>query len=298
MPRLRERLPRAVVHELAEGDDVSALVDAALASSTPPRVLGIYGGDGSVGTLAHVARRVGLPLLVFPGGTFNHFAKAADITSLDIAIDALVAGTGRAVDVGELTFTTGEPITLLNTASIGIYPAFVAEREKHEKRLGKGLAAVVAAVRIVRRSDPIEIEIDGRTARVWSIFIGIGRYYPVTVAPIERRRLDDGLLDVRILYANGQPRTRGAVALALGGKADAFAARLPFLQGPPAVEAFTAGDLRVASSDAGGRDPGYAHDGEASLRTPGDQHDDGRRLSIRIIRAGLQVYSPADRPRG
>jgi undecaprenyl-diphosphatase len=297
LPRLRERLPRAVVHVFAEGDDVAALVDAALASSTPPRVLGVYGGDGSVGMLAHIARRVGLPLLVFPGGTFNHFAKAAALTSLDVAIDALVAGTGRAADVGELSFATGEPITLLNTASIGLYPAFVAEREKHEKRLGKALAALVAAVRVVRRSDPIEVEIEGHPVRIWSIFVGIDRYYPVTVAPIERRRLDDRLLDVRILHANGQPRTRGAVALALGGKADAFAARLPFLQGPPAVEVYTSDVVHVTSSGAGGRDPGYAHDGEASLRTPEDPEDRERRLSIRIIPAGLRVYSPADRPR-
>ena len=113
------------------------------------------------------------------------------------------------------------------------------ERERHEKRLGKPLAALLAAIRTVRRSEPLKVEIDGRARKVWSVFVGVDRYYPPSVAPIERRRLDDHLLDVRILFAEGKPRTRGAVALAFGGRTDALAARLPVLQGPPALEART-----------------------------------------------------------
>jgi diacylglycerol kinase family enzyme/membrane-associated phospholipid phosphatase len=297
IPRLHKRLPKAVVHELAQGDDFERLVDAALASSTPPKVLGVYGGDGSVGALAGIARRHDLPLLALPGGTFNHFAQAAAVDTLDHGIDALVAGTGRAVDVGELTFGDGEGemITVLNTASVGLYPEFVKERERREDRLGKPVAAAVAAVKTVRGTDPLEVEINGERSRVWSIFIGIDRYYPVTVAPIERRRLDDGILDVRILRADGQPRTRGAVALALGGKLDNLMARMPFLQGRPAVEAFTAQEISLVTRASDGTDPGYAHDGEASLTTPGPDADGGHALRLRLVPAGLRVYSPITR---
>jgi len=284
-PLLRERLPQARIHELSDGEDVSAVIQRELGSPSPPTVLGVYGGDGTVAAVAQEARAAGLPLLVLPGGTFNHFAKAALLDSVDAALGALAAGSGREVDVAELGFADGETRTVLNTASVGIYPSFVEEREKHERRLGKPIAALVAAIRVVRRSSPLEVEIDGERRQVWSVFVGVDRYYPVTVAPIERRRLDDHLLDVRILFAGGRPRTRGAVALAFGGRTDALVARLPFLQGPPALEARTVPEITIA---AHGEDPGYAHDGEASTATPGEP----KRITVHIRPGALRVYSP------
>ncbi|WP_426624574.1 bifunctional phosphatase PAP2/diacylglycerol kinase family protein [Leifsonia sp. McL0607] len=285
-PLLAKRFPDARVHELQDGDDIAALVQEQLASAEPPRVLGIAGGDGTVSAMAHEARLAGLPLLVLPGGTFNHFAKAAALESIETALDAFEAGAGRRVDVAELRFPAGGDAvtrTVLNTASVGLYPAFVAERERHEGRWGKPVAAVIAAIRVVRSTNPVEVEIDGRDRSIWSVFVGVDRYYPVSVAPIERRRLDDGLLDVRILWAGRRPKARGAVALAFGGRTDAFVARLPLLQGPPVIDAFTDDRLSVRARDI---DPGYAHDGEASADTPGEG------LELRILPAALEVYSP------
>ena len=286
-PLLRERLPQARIHELSDGDDIGELVARELASEAPPTVLGVYGGDGTVAAVAQQARDAGLPLLVFPGGTFNHFAKAALLETVDATLAALAAGSGREVDVADLEFGDGTTLTVLNTASVGIYPSFVEEREKHEKRLGKPIAALLAAIRVVRRGSPLHVEIDGRPREVWSVFVGVDRYYPVAVAPIERRRLDDHLLDVRILFADGKPRTRGAVALAFGGRTDAFVARLPFLQGPPALDARTTTEIVIAAGDD---DPGYAHDGEASTTTPGQP----KRLTIRVRPSALRVYSPRE----
>lgn len=284
---LADRLPEARVHELEEGDDIGALVQEQLRSSQPPTVLGVSGGDGTVAAMAHEARLAGLPLLVLPGGTFNHFAKAAALDSIESALDAFEAGTGRRVDVAELRFPAGSgdavTRTVLNTTSVGLYPAFVAERENHEARWGKPVAAIIAAIRVVRASSPIEVEVDGQERSIWSVFAGVDRYYPVSVAPIERRRLDDGVLDVRILSAGRRPKTRGAVALAFGGRTDAFVARLPFLQGPPAIDAYTGDHLSVRARDV---DPGYAHDGEASVDTPGE------RLELTLLPAALEVYSP------
>lgn len=286
-PLLRERLPEARIHELADGDDIGEVVTAALRSEHPPTVLGVYGGDGTVAAVAAQAREAGLPLLVFPGGTFNHFAKAALLESVEATLGALASGSGREVDVAELTLGDDSTITVLNTASLGLYPSFVEEREKHEKRLGKPLAALIAAIRVVRTGNPLRVEIDDEPRQVWSVFVGVDRYYPVAVAPIERRRLDDHLLDVRILYADGKPRTRGAVALAFGGRTDALVARLPFLQGPPALQARTVEKLAIEARDD---DPGYAHDGEASTSIPGD----AKRLRIRVLPSALRVYSPRE----
>ena len=87
--------------------------------------------------------------------------------------------------------------------------------------------------------------------------------------------------------ASGQPRSRGAVALAFGGRTDALVARMPFLQGPPALEARTVEEITIA---ARGDDPGYAHDGEASTETPGEP----RRITLRVRPAALKVYSPRE----
>jgi hypothetical protein len=68
------------------------------------------------------------------------------------------------------------------------------------------------------------------------------------------------------------------------------------MQGPPAVEAFTAQEISLVSRASDGTDPGYAHDGEASLETPGSSDTDGgRALHLRLVPAGLRVYSPITR---
>ena len=48
-------------------------------------MLGVYGGDGSVSRMAHLAREFDRTFLALPGGTFNHFPRAAGIKSVDLA---------------------------------------------------------------------------------------------------------------------------------------------------------------------------------------------------------------------
>ena len=63
------------------------------------RILGIAGGDGSVQLAAGLAADKGLPLLVIPAGTFNHFATDLGVRSAQDALDALRAGDSVLVDV-------------------------------------------------------------------------------------------------------------------------------------------------------------------------------------------------------
>jgi undecaprenyl-diphosphatase len=290
---IERRLPAARVRQLLEGEVLSLAVREALESDDPPRVLGIHGGDGSVAAAAQLARRAGIPLLVFPGGTFNHFAGTAGIESVDAAIDALQTGRGGRVDVAELSYRGSDPITVLNTASVGIYPRFVAEREKLERRIGKRLASVVAAVTVLANANPIDVTVDGRRLRVWSIFVGVNRYFSAVAAPLQRRRLDDGVLDVRILRAGlSRSRMRGMLALAFGRKTSM-------------VDEFTAERLRVSVRSRHGDDPGFAHDGEAfltvqessaSLRQSGEKRAGGGHESeLWIVPGGLLVYGPTAR---
>lgn len=294
---IERRLPRAEVLVLDEGDEPGAAARTVLARDEPPRILGVCGGDGSVAAVAHVARTAGLPLLVVPGGTFNHFARTAGAESVDLAIDALQRGEGVRADVAELRFADGSPITVLNTASVGLYPDFVAEREQREGRWGKWPAALIAAVRVLRRSAPVTVVVDGRRARLWTLYVGVGRNDPGIAAPMQRRRLDDGVLDVRMLHADS--RMRAAGALAFGRRTSAVLRRIRLL--PKRLESFTSETIEVLVRPRHGQPPGFAHDGEVSIEAPAEASartaTPGYRTTVRIVPRALDVYRPASAAR-
>ncbi|MCD2443326.1 hypothetical protein LQ757_13675 [Agromyces sp. SYSU K20354] len=290
------RLPRADVRVLEEGEDPRDVALEAVNRPDAPRVLGVCGGDGSVATVAHVARGADLPLLVIPGGTFNHFGRSAGAASVDLAIDALQRGEGVRADVAELVFGDEEPITVLNAASVGVYADFVATREQLEARWGKWVGALLSAARVLRRSEPVDLVVDGRRARVWSLFVGAGPNDPGTAAPLQRQRLDGGVLDVRVLHAGS--RLRAAASLAFGRRTSAILRGLRLL--PRRYEAFTATSLDVVVRPRRGQPPGFGHDGEVALESPAEasaaSRGAGYRTTIRIVPLALDVYRPsADR---
>jgi undecaprenyl-diphosphatase len=110
-----------------------------------------------------------------------------------------------------------ESRTVLNTASIGAYPSLVRRREKLEKRIGKPLAGFYATLRTLRSDQPVRIRYDNKTLLTSLFFLGNSVYLPSGFAPSRRSRIDDGLIDVRILEAGRRfARTRILAALALG----------------------------------------------------------------------------------
>src|SRR5512132_754805 len=78
-------------------------------------VLVAAGGDGTVGTVAGVAVQTGATLGVLPLGTLNHFAKDLGVPQdLEQAVAAIVAGTPRQVDVGDVNGRI-----FINNSSVG-----------------------------------------------------------------------------------------------------------------------------------------------------------------------------------
>ncbi|MFC9918460.1 diacylglycerol/lipid kinase family protein [Agromyces binzhouensis] len=290
---LRTRLPRAELRFLDPGEDPAAVVADALARPAPPRIVGVCGGDGSVGAVAHAARAAGVPLLVVPGGTFNHFARTVGLASVDDAVDALQAGQGVRADVAELAFGDAAPITVMNSASVGVYPDVIALRERVRPRLGKWLAGIFAAERVLRRSEPVAVVIGGRRAEVWALFVGVGRNDRGIHAPLQRRELDDGLLDVRVLHRGS--RTGAIAALAFGQRTAAVLRALRLV--PERVEAFATADLTVDVRPRSGRPPGFVHDGEVALEAPAaataDLSAPGYRTRIRVMPGAVDVYRPS-----
>lgn len=82
------------------------------------QVLGVAGGDGTVSAVAAVAVQAGLPLVVVPAGTRNHFARdlGLDCRNPARALDALLDGQATRVDVG----VVGERV-FVNNVSFGAY---------------------------------------------------------------------------------------------------------------------------------------------------------------------------------
>ncbi len=204
--RLTAALPGAETRVCGEAEDLDKVL--ADASSTC-RALGVVGGDGSVNSAARAALDAGVPLVVFPGGTLNHFARDLGLDSIDDAIEAVRHGQVVAIDVA----TIGDRV-FVNNGSVGSYSALVDERERLESRLGKWPAMILALGRVLRRSERFDVVLDGEARTVWMVFFGNCEYEPAGFAPAERPDLVDGLLDVRLIDA-GPPLSRVRLVAAL-----------------------------------------------------------------------------------
>ena len=206
----RDALPRMEIVELETDDDVKAVLDSA---ADRAEVLAVGGGDGTVACAAGVALSKDRPLAVFPGGTFNHFAKDIGCDTVAKTVESIREGSIVKVDVLRLNETG----TVINTASIGAYPMFVQEREKLERRIGKPLAGLYAMFHTLRRGKPVRIQYDNKTLQTSLFFLGNSSYLPSGFAPARRLRMDDGLMDVRILETEKRfSRLRILTSLALG----------------------------------------------------------------------------------
>ncbi|KAA1249407.1 phosphatase PAP2 family protein [Mycobacterium simiae] len=207
---VRTELPRAEIVELNPDDDPDQVLREAAERAD---VLAVGGGDGTVSTAAAVALDAGLPLAVFPAGTFNHFAKDIGCDSVSKTVDAIRRGSVACVDLVCLN----ESQMVVNNASIGAYPTYVQHREKLERRVGKLLASVYAMMHTLRKDQPVRIRYDNKTLQTSLFFVGNSVYLPTGFAPSRRTRMDDGLIDVRILDTGRRLATaRILTALALG----------------------------------------------------------------------------------
>ena len=202
---VRHVLPEADVVALDDPDQLRKTLETAHDATA----IGVHGGDGSVNAAAQVAYDTGRPLVVIPGGTLNHLARDLGIATLADVVRGVEAGCTVDMDVAEID---GRPF--LNTASFGSYAELVDARERLEETYGKWPALVVALHRVLRRGAPVEVEIDGTPRRVWAIFVGNCRYEPAGFAPAHRPRLDDGLLDVRVIDAS-RPFTTARLMVAV-----------------------------------------------------------------------------------
>ncbi len=262
---LRDGLPAAEVESLDEGADLMAVLRRL---GRGARAIGVAGGDGSINAAAQVAVDEDIPLVAVPGGTLNHLARDLGISTVDDVVTAVRDGDAVSMDAASIA-----DHVFLNTASFGAYVDLVDAREKLEHRIGKWPALLVALVQVLRRDQPVSVRLDGQERSIWMIFIGNCRYHPHGFAPSWRERLDDGLLDVRLVDASAPyARLRLLFAVLLGrlGKCRVY-------------EEFEAKELTVESLD-----------GPLRLARDGEVFDGPSEFVVRKLERPLSVYVPAD----
>jgi diacylglycerol kinase family enzyme len=176
------------VRALGEGDDLVALAREADAT-----VLGMAGGDGSLGAVAGVAIARDLPFVCVPYGTRNHFAKDAGLDPDDPlgALRAFRDGHERRIDVGRI----GERV-FLNNVSLGVYARLVHRRERHRRREAAfaRLRALALSLRDHRRTE--RFVVDGTPVRASVVLVANNDYCLDLFSLGARERLDEGALHV------------------------------------------------------------------------------------------------------
>jgi diacylglycerol kinase family enzyme len=174
------------VHVLEQGDDPGELARASGAE-----ILGTAGGDGSLGPVADAALETGAGFVCVPYGTRNHFARDIGLDRDDpLAALSAFEGVERRVDVGRV----GGRI-FLNNVSLGVYAGLVHRRERHRRR-GETLARLRALAAVARHRHRLHARVNGEEVAARVLLVGNNRYEVSLFTLGERKRLDEGQLQL------------------------------------------------------------------------------------------------------
>ncbi len=115
---------------LVKGSDLLALAEDAVERGAD--VIGMAGGDGSQALVASVASRHGIPMVVIPAGTRNHFALDLGIDREDVvgALEAYDEGIERRIDLAEVNGRV-----FVNNSSMGLYAKIVQSQDYRDAKV-------------------------------------------------------------------------------------------------------------------------------------------------------------------
>jgi diacylglycerol kinase family enzyme len=253
---------------LARGGEIEAEVRRAVAER--PDVIVAGGGDGTVSAVSAGLIDGDIALGVLPLGTLNHFAKDLGLPlELEAAVAHVVRGRPTRVDAGEVNGRV-----FVNNSSLGLYPDIVRDRERQQKRLGRGKwpALAWATLAALRRYSfmSVRLSVDGRDQhwRTPFVFVGNNAYRMEGFAIGERSGLADGVLSLYVAQRPGRLRLLELALRALLGR----------LRQARDFVAMSATEIVVESRHHRLR---VATDGEVTVMTPP--------LVYRIRRASLSV---------
>jgi YegS/Rv2252/BmrU family lipid kinase len=167
----------------------------------------VVGGDGAVMQVVGVLAETQVALGIVPKGTGNLLAGNVGVPhKLDKAVETLLTGNRRRIDVGRLTID-GKELDFAVACGIGFDARVMDATATTEKSRWGKLAYVANAIGEARHLKNVkhEITIDGErlTTMAAQVFVAnLGR----VGGPMQPRlkvRGDDGLLDVIVVRASG-----------------------------------------------------------------------------------------------
>ncbi|HEY2056099.1 MAG TPA: diacylglycerol kinase family protein [Solirubrobacterales bacterium] len=258
------RVPFRVVRTKSLEHAVAKALDAVEAGELPVAI----SGDGMVGAIGGAMAGEETPLGIVPGGRGNDLARVLGIpTEPDEAIEIVLAGHARAIDVGEVNGAR-----FLGIASVGFDSD--ANRRANETRILRGnLVYLYAALRTMAtwKSARFTIAIDEERRRIegYDVIVANNKAYGGGMFIAPDAELDDGEFDVVTIADMGKIK-------ALGNLMKVFKGTHVHID---EVDVFRAARLGLSAS----RPFAVYADGEHLTDLPAD---------LRVIPAALRVLVP------
>jgi YegS/Rv2252/BmrU family lipid kinase len=270
LPRLEQALDAARVefrvqrtHGLEHG------VEQALAATEGNEVPVVVSGDGLIGAVGGAMAGAETPLGIIPGGRGNDLARVLGIPEdPEGAVEVLLAGTSRRIDVGEVNGKR-----FLGIVSVGFDSE--ANRRANEARIVRGnLVYAYAALRTLLGWKPARFTIraNGESIRLsgYSISVANNQAFGGGMFIAPNAKLDDGEFDIVSVGEVGKLRFVGNLPKVFKGTHVE----------EDEVQVFRAPHLELSASRPF---PVYA-DGEHLTELP---------ASLRVLPRALSVLSPA-----
>ncbi len=176
-----------------KGDSIEGLARQAVSDGA--EILGVSGGDGTLGAVAKVAIEKNLPLVVLPGGTRCHFARDVGLDPNEIS-DALASfqGTERRIDVGSINGRI-----FLNNASFGLYADVIDKPEYRDHKVRTTREVLSSLLNGNTPYYPLNFTDDKQKKHrhAAQILVGVNAYETVNILELGRRHaMDQGILQI------------------------------------------------------------------------------------------------------
>jgi diacylglycerol kinase family enzyme len=206
---------------LHPGDNLRELAEDAVARGAD--LLGMAGGDGSQALVASVASQHGVPFVVVPAGTRNHFALDLGLDRDDVsgALDAYQDGVDTVVDLAEVNGRV-----FVNNASMGVYARIVGSADYRDAKMQTAAAMLPDLLGPTAKSLDLRFRLpSGEEAPTAQLLLVSNN--PYQLARLRgggmRERLDGGVLGIAFVRVETAADAEKLAALDAVGRVRQFA---------------------------------------------------------------------------